>query len=40
MSLDRSVIQVGLAYPAPLPQALRDLVTGQRVSADALYVGN
>jgi methyl-accepting chemotaxis protein len=34
MSLERSVIQVGLAYPEPLPQPFRDLVTEQRQTAD------
>ena len=34
MSLERSVIQVGLAYPDPLPQPFRDLVTEQRRTAD------
>ena len=34
MSLERSVIQVGLAYPEPLPQPFRDLVTEQRRLAD------
>ncbi|RDC75003.1 methyl-accepting chemotaxis protein [Rhodovulum sp. 12E13] len=35
MSLERSVIQVGLAYPDPLPQTFRDLVTEQRATADS-----
>ena len=34
MSLERSVIQVGLAYPDPLPSPFRDLVTEQRRTAD------
>ena len=35
MSLERSVVQVGLAYPDPLPQEFRDLVTEQRETANA-----
>ncbi|MEM9973736.1 MAG: methyl-accepting chemotaxis protein [Pseudomonadota bacterium] len=34
MSLERSVVQVGLAFPEPLPEAFRDLVTEQRRLAD------
>ena len=35
MSLERSVVQVGLALPDPLPPEFREIVTRQREAADA-----
>ncbi len=35
MSLERSVVQVALAFADPIPQPFRDIVTGQRETADA-----
>ena len=35
MSLERSVVQVALAFDEPIPQAFRDIVTDQRAKADA-----
>lgn len=34
MSLERSVVQVALAFQAPIPQPFRDIVTEQRQQAD------
>lgn len=35
MSLERSVAQVALAYPDPIPQPFRDLIDAQRGTADS-----
>ena len=35
MSLERSVVQVALAFKDPMPQAFRDIVTEKRAHADA-----